>query len=117
MGVLLTAHAGVVAGLAGLVRLWGRQPAATLIGGAIGLLLLACVIAFTAELWFELLGFSRGDGQVFIGYFMFGGMAFLAMPAMGLMAAIVIAIRPKELDGQTGTVAGQADVEQQDRTA
>lgn len=117
MGVLLIAFAGILAGVAGLVRLWSRQPAALLMGGAIGLLLLACVIAFTAEIWFELLGYSRGDGQVFIGYFMFGGIAFIAIPALGLLAALVIAIRPKVLDGQTGADADPAHVVKQDRTA
>ncbi len=111
MGVLLIALSGIVAGVAGLVRLWLRQSAASLLGGAIGLLLLACAVAFTAEYWFDLLGFSRGDGQVFIGYFMVGGMAFLAIPTLGLAAAIVMAIRPKGLDEQTGTRVDPANVE------
>ena len=99
MIVLLLAFAGSVGSLAGLVALWRRRDPILL---KISILALgaAGVAAFTAEIWYRWFGFSRGDGQVFIGYYLFGMGAF-AIAGFALIAIpIVLALRPKKVAGE-----------------
>ena len=81
-----------VLGLAGLFAMWRHGSARPFLGALIGLG--GCIItALTADIWFPLLGMNRGDGQVFIGYFLFGAGAFATMILLALLAIPVVAFR------------------------
>ena len=67
-------------------------------GGAIGLLTLACLAGIFTEVWFDLLGYNRGDGWILLGYMVIGGAALLTTPVLGVVAFIVAHTRPKNLD-------------------
>jgi hypothetical protein len=80
--------------VAGLVSLWRRRGAHVLTLSIAALVALT-ICAFSADIWFDWFGFARGDGEIFIGYYLFGlfavGAAALALAA----ALIVIALRPR----------------------
>jgi len=94
--VIALALIGAVAGCTGLARLWQGQAAFSALVLGIGAMFGAGLVGFTAEYWFDWSGRSRGDGQVFIGYFLFGGAAWLGALVLAVSAAIVVAIRPKQ---------------------
>ena len=82
----------------GLVQLWGRRNSTTTIMSIIALVVLG-ISGFTAETWYHWLGYSRGDSQVFIGYFLIGLFA-LGAAALTLVAGlIVLAVRPRTVGG------------------
>ena len=92
----LFAAAGCVAGL---VNLWRRQGALVL-ALSIASLLLVTTLAFSADVWFDWFGFNRGDGQIFIGYYLFGLIA-LGAAALAFVAALIVAgLRPRVAGGQ-----------------
>ena len=94
MILLLLILLAAVSALAGLVGLWQRRDWVLLRASIIGLALLG-VCAFTADIWFDWLGLSGGDGQIFIGYYLFGAGAF-GIAALVLVAIpVVLALRPK----------------------
>jgi ammonia channel protein AmtB len=87
----LVAAAGAVVGL---VNLWRRREPVLIALSTAGLVGLT-ICAFTAEIWFGWFGFARGDGQVFIGYYLFGLIA-LGVSALAVLGAlIVLALRPR----------------------
>ena len=92
-------------GLFGLVELWRRRPARTFLISIAGLA--ACVVvAMTAELWFPLFGMNRGDGQVFIGYYLLGLGALGALTALGVLAAIAFGLRPASQSSAASSANG-----------
>ncbi|MGC1470082.1 MAG: hypothetical protein WA793_11935 [Sphingorhabdus sp.] len=86
---------GIVVGLIGLVRLWQRKPSTLALLFAVGTMSFAGLVGFTAETWFDWFGRYRGDGQILIGYLVFGAGAFLGAIIMVVLAALVAVLRPK----------------------
>jgi hypothetical protein len=64
------------------------------------------VAAMTAELWFPLFGMNRGDGQVFIGYYLLGLGALGALTALGVLAAIAFGLRPASQSSAASSANG-----------
>jgi len=88
--MLLFALVGAGLLLFGLFEVWHARWRPFWI--AIGYTAMFVVICFTAEQWFRWLGMSRGDGFILIGYFMVGGIAFLAGITALILSPIVAAI-------------------------
>ena len=88
--LILISAAGAIAGL---VKLWRRRRPAALAGSIAGLLAVA-ICAFTAEDWYDWFGFGRGDGQVFIGYYLIGLAALGAAALAFFLGVLALALRP-----------------------
>jgi pheromone shutdown protein TraB len=75
--------------LYGLVEVWhGRwRP----LWAALGFAVLVVAALVTADMWYPLFGFNHGDGQIFIGYFLFAG-GLAAVAASALVAAPIVAV-------------------------
>jgi len=97
--LLLLVLVATVCAVAGLVGLWRRRDPVLLTTSIIGLAVIG-LCAFTADVWFDWVGFNRGDGQVFIGFYLIGigafGIAALAVAATPL----VLALRSKSRGGE-----------------
>ena len=90
--IFLIAGAGM--GLVGLFQLWQRRPAAFELRVGGGLMALVAVLGLTAEQWFDLMGMSRGDGEIFIGYFLISMAGALALVVLIALAGLVALVRP-----------------------
>ena len=94
MILLLLTVVAAASAVVGLVHLWRhREP--VLLAGSVGALILVSICAFTADIWFGWFGFGRGDGQIFIGYDLFGLLALGAVTLALLLAVIVLVLRPR----------------------
>lgn len=87
--ILLVALFGAGLLLFGLFEVWHARWRPLWI--ALGYTALFVLICFTAEQWFRWFGMSRGDGFILIGYFMVGGIAFVAGVAALILSPIIAA--------------------------
>jgi hypothetical protein len=84
----------------GLIQLWRERYLTTIIMAVIAFAV-AGLSGFTADIWYSWLGFSGGDGQVFIGYYLIGSLALAAAAVTVLAALVVLVLRPRTRGGQT----------------
>lgn len=76
--------------LFGLFEVWqARWRPLWIALGCTALFVLACL---TAETWYSWFDIYRGDGQIFIGYWIVGGIAFMAGAGALILAPIIAAL-------------------------